>query len=205
MHTADTTLSSEAWASPARKRARVICLASLAASLALYTLSPFMTLWTIAGAVSSHDMVALGHTINWSSLDASIKEQVLNGLNLGKVNQVSDELPEFGSSFATNIVSNAVDTRVTQTNLGSVVDQAMASGPDHMNAGTVFSAVSHALVRFTAANSFEAQVVLPGHENETPLRVQLRIERWQWKLTRVDFPTANHQPLMEASVTQHKA
>ncbi|WP_291366374.1 DUF2939 domain-containing protein [Acetobacter sp. UBA5411] len=205
MHTADTTPHSDAWACPARKRARVICLASLAMSLALYTLSPFMTLWTIAGAVSNHDMVALGHTINWSSLDASIKEQVLNGLNIGQVNEVSDELPEFGSSFATNIVSNAVDTRVTQDNLGKVVDQAMASSPAPINSGTVFSAVSHALVRFTAANSFEAQVVLPGHENETPLRVQLRIERWQWKLTRVDFPTEVHRPVMEASVIQHKA
>ncbi|MCE0743381.1 DUF2939 domain-containing protein [Acetobacter sicerae] len=205
MHTADTTPSSDAWASPARKRARVICLASLATSLAFYTLSPFMTLWTIAGAVSNHDMIALGHTINWSSLDASIKEQVLNGLNIGQANEVSDELPEFGSSFATNVVSNAVDTRVTQDNLGHVIDQAMASGPARINAGTVLSAVSHALVRFTAANSFEAQVMLPGHENETPLRVQLRIERWQWKLTRVDFPTAVHHPVMEASVMQHKA
>jgi hypothetical protein len=174
-------------------------------SLALYALSPFMTLWTIAGAVSNHDMVTLGHTINWSSLDASIKEQVLNGLNIGPATEVSDELPEFGTSFATNIVSNAVDTRVTQANLGNVIDQAMASNPAPINTGTVLAAVSHALVRFTSANSFEAQVVLPGHENETPLRVQLRIERWQWKLTRVDFPTAIHHPVMEASVIQHKA
>ncbi|NHN88451.1 DUF2939 domain-containing protein [Acetobacter conturbans] len=205
MQSAEIAHTSEAWACPARKRARGICIASLAASLGLYALSPFMTLWTIADAVSSHDMVALGQTINWSSLDASLKEQVLDGLNLRHATAAAEELPEFGSSFATTVVSNAVDLTVNQQNLGFVVDQAFSSGSAKMSAGSIFSAVSHALVRFTGANTFEAQMVVPGHEQETPLRVELRIERWQWKLTRVDFPTTPHRPVMEASVSQRHA
>ena len=205
MRSAEMTHTSEAWACPARKRARAICVGALAASLGCYALSPFVTLWTIASAVSSHNMVALGQTINWSSLDASLKEQVLDGLHLGHATEVVDDLPEFGSSFATNVVSNAVDLTVNQQNLGSVVDQAMASAPSRINAGSMFSAVSHAVVRFTGANTFEAQMVVPGHEKDTPLRVQLRIERWQWKLTRVDLPATPHKTVIEASVTRRRA
>ncbi|GBQ24418.1 hypothetical protein AA0472_1417 [Acetobacter estunensis NRIC 0472] len=205
MRAAELTSVSEAWACPARKRARVLCVASLAMSLALYALSPFVTLWTIARSVETHDMLALGQTINWTSLDASLKEQVLDGLNLGHATEAADELPEFGASFATNVVSNAVDLTVTQQNLGMVVDQAMgATAPGKMSASTMLSAVGHAVVRFTGGNTFEAAMVVPGHETETPLRVQLRIERWQWKLTRVDLPAPVPHPVMEASLSSRR-
>ncbi|GEN65189.1 hypothetical protein AOE01nite_34130 [Acetobacter oeni] len=174
-------------------------------SLGLYAASPFVTLWTIASSVSNRDMTALGQTINWSSLDASLKEQVLDGLHLGPAADAVEELPEFGSSFATNVVSNAVDLTVNQRNLGHVVDEAMASAPGANDNREVLSALTHAVVRFTSANLFEAQVALPGHENETPLRVQLRIEGWRWKLTRVDFPVPASHPVMEASITQRHA
>ena len=108
-----------------------------------------MTLWTVASSVAHHDMPTLARTINWSSVDASLKEQILNGLNLGHVTEAADELPEFGESFATKVVSNAVDLNVTSENLGNVVDQAMAGSASAVSAGTVFSAVSHALVRLS--------------------------------------------------------
>ncbi|NHO32954.1 DUF2939 domain-containing protein [Acetobacter fallax] len=203
MYSAPVTPSSDAWACPARKRARVVCVAAFMMSFALYAASPFVTLWTIASSVSTHDMTSLGQTINWSSLDASLKEQVLGGLHLGPATEAADELPEFGSSFATNAVSNAVDLTVNQQNLGNVVDQAMAASPRAGSA--VVSALTHAVVRFTSANSFEAQVALPGHEKETPLRVQLRIEGWRWKLTRVDLPAPASHPVMEASITRRRA
>ncbi len=205
MFTAPVTPTSDAWACPARKRARVICVAAFMMSFALYAASPFVTLWTIASSVSTRDMTALGQTINWSSLDASLKEQVMDGLHLGPAAQPVDDLPEFGSSFATSVVSNAVDLTINQKNLGHVVDEAIAAAPGAVHGGQMVAALTHAVVRFTSASSFEAQVALPGHENETPLRVQLRIEGWKWKLTRVDLPAPVSHPVMEASITQRHA
>lgn len=195
---------SDTRADAAPSRARRICLAAFGLALGLYVASPFATLWTIASAVSNHDMIALGHTINWSSLDASLKEQVLDGFHLAHTTEATEELPEFGASFATTVVSNAVDLNVNQKNLGAVLDQALASSPEAVKSVSLLSALAHTAFRFTSANSFEAQLVLPGHEKQTPLRVQLRIERWQWKLTGVSLPTTRPR-LMEASLSRHRA
>ncbi|GBQ95691.1 hypothetical protein AA23498_2402 [Acetobacter nitrogenifigens DSM 23921 = NBRC 105050] len=188
---------------PRRRSARKVCVAAFVTSFAIYAASPFMAMWSIATSVRQHDMVALGHSINWGLLDASLKQQVLTDLNLQPTN-ASDDLPAFGESFATNVVSNAVDIHVTQNNLGVVVDEAMAAIPKATGGGTIFGTLRHASGHFTRLDTFQAQVTLPGHENDTPLAIELRIEGWRWKLTRIDLPAPKH-PVMEASATPHNA
>lgn len=182
--------------------ARRVCIGASAAALGLYLASPFVTLWSIGSAIQTHDMTALGQVINWSELDASIKHQTLSGLHL---EQVSNDLPDFGSSFATTAVSNAVDFTVTQANLGTLVDQAVpAAIPANQPAPSFASLVEKASVRFTRIDQFEVDVPLPGHEHDTPLKIEMRIQNWRWKVTKVEFPTAR-APIMQASVAPSNA
>lgn len=125
-----------------------------------------------------------GHQLG--ALDASIKHQTLNGLHLVPT---SDDLPEFGESFAATAVSNAVDTTVTQNNLGMLVDQAIPAAVPVSQPNISFASLAaHASVRFARLDQFVAEVPLPGHERETPLRIEMRIQGWRWKITNVEFP-----------------
>ncbi|MDG6093578.1 DUF2939 domain-containing protein [Acetobacter sp. AN02] len=174
-----------------RVRARRLCLASFVCAFVLFLASPLITLWNISAAIQSGNMEGLGRSINWGSLDSCLKQQILAGLNLD-MSPPSDELPDFGSSFAVAAVSSAIDHRLTQENIGSVVGQIFPDGigAQAVSSGTVLSVLQHASGRFSSYNVFEARVVLPGHEKETPLGIQLKIEGWRWKLTRVDLPVA---------------
>lgn len=182
--------------------ARRVCVAASAAALGLYLASPFVTLWSIGSAIQTHDMTALGQAINWSELDASIKHQTLSGLHLERV---SDDLPDFGSSFATTAVSNAVDFTVTQANLGTLVDQAVpAAIPASQPMPSFATLAQKASVRFTRLDQFEVDVPLPGHEQDTPLKIEMRIQNWRWKVTKVEFP-ARRAPIMQASAAPSNA
>ncbi|ASL39596.1 MULTISPECIES: DUF2939 domain-containing protein [Acetobacter] len=185
-----------------RQTARGICVASAVAALGVYLASPFVTLWSVGSALHTHDMAALGQVINWGALDASIKHQTLNGLHLIPA---SDDLPEFGESFAATAVSNAVDTTVTQNNLGMLVDQAIPAAVPVSQPNISFASLAaHASVRFARLDQFVAEVPLPGHERETPLRIEMRIQGWRWKITNVEFPTAR-APVLQASAAPSNA
>ena len=188
-----------------RQTARGICVASAAAALGVYLASPFVTLWSAASDLQQHNALALGQMINWGALDASLKRQTLAGLHLN-IQPAADELPEFGTSFASTAVSNAVDMTVTQANLGALMDEAMpATTSTAQPAAPSFAAlVSRASVHFNRLDQFVMELPLPGHERETPLRVELRIEGWGWKITNVEFPM-RREPIMQASATPSNA
>ncbi|MBO1323633.1 DUF2939 domain-containing protein [Acetobacter sp. TBRC 12305] len=189
----------------AGQTARRLCILSATLACGLYLASPFMTLLSVASDLRSHDMVSLGHVINWGSLDASIKKQALNGLHMLS-EPPADELPEFGSSFAGAAVSNAVDTSVNQANLGTLVDQALleTAGPTRPSLLSVAAVASRTTVRFTRPDEFVAAVPLPGHEHDTPLRIQMRIEGWHWKITAVEFPVSRGT-VVQAATAPHNA
>ncbi|MFT9258587.1 MAG: DUF2939 domain-containing protein [Acetobacter sp.] len=189
----------------AGQTARRLCILSATIACGLYLASPFMTLLFVAADLRSHDMVALGHVINWGRLDASIKKQALSGLHIA-TEPPPDELPEFGSSFADAAVSNAVDTSVTQANLGTLVDQALleTAGPTRPSALSVAALATHMTVRFTRPDEFVAAVPLPGHEHDSPLRILMRIEGWHWKITAVEFPVS-HGTVVQAANSAHNA
>jgi hypothetical protein len=186
---------------PRRQTARRVCVATAAASFGLYLASPFVTLWSVASDLQRHDAAALGRMINWGALDASLKRQTLAGLHLN-IQPAADELPDFGSSFATTAVSNAVDTTVTQANLGTLLDEALPTAAPSAQSGTpsFASLATRASVHFNRLNQFVMELPLPGHEHETPLRVELRIQGWKWKITNVELPV-RRAPIMQASAT----
>ncbi|MFT8782372.1 DUF2939 domain-containing protein [Acetobacter syzygii] len=188
-----------------RQTARRVCVTAAAASFGLYLASPFVTLWSAASDLQHHDATALGRMINWGSLDASLKRQTLAGLHLN-VQPAADELPEFGSSFASTAVSNAVDTTVNQANLGTLIDEAMpANAPAAQATAPSFASLAtRASVHFNRLDQFVMELPLPGHERETPLRVELRIQGWNWKITNVELPM-RREPVMQASATPSNA
>jgi len=175
----------------------------------LFVASPFVSLWSVSHAIETKDMSTLNRQINWRSLAHCIKDQAI-----GPVQTVSDDLPDFGSSFARNAISNAVDMEVTPDNLPTIVDEAM---PDvGLSTGQVTPGLGvggvrmmrHAHAHFVSANRFEASLTLPGHERETPLRITMKIEGWRWKVTQVRFPTSDpsqNRPVMEASAAASHA
>lgn len=175
-------------ARPGRHTARMVCAGASIAAFGLYLASPFLTLWSIGSSLKTHDMVSLGQMINWGELDTSIKQQAMAGMHL--LPAAADDLPEFGSSFATEVVSNAVDINVSQQNLGTLVDEVLpASAQEHATHNLSFaSLISQATFHFERPDLFVALVHLPGHENETPLEIDMRIQHWQWKVTSINFP-----------------
>lgn len=130
-------------------------------------------------------MSSLNTCLKWESVRNGLKTQAVDTL-LGP-QHADDELPEFGSSFASSAMSNAIDEEVRPDKLGMLVDHLLP----HEQPGapqTLFGLMRHVHMHFTHPGVFEASVIMPGHENETPLRLQMRIHAFQWKIHRVDLP-----------------
>ncbi|MBB2174663.1 DUF2939 domain-containing protein [Gluconacetobacter johannae] len=181
-----------------RHQARRICAVTLVMSLSLFVASPFVTLWSVSSALQANDMRSLGSFLNWRAVRTSLKTQLVDSV-VGTQPVADDELPEFGSSFATAAVSNAVDLNVNPDNLGSLVGQVMPAAPAIPVEARV-AILHHVHVRFVRPDMFEASIAVPGHEHESPLHLQMRIQGWRWKITRVDLPSAHpDHPIMEAS------
>ncbi|AXY21963.1 MULTISPECIES: DUF2939 domain-containing protein [Komagataeibacter] len=182
-----------------RQQARWVCAGTLAAATSLYAASPFFTLWSITSAIRAHDMGSLNTTLKWDTVRSSLKNQVVDGL-IGPTH-ADDELPEFGSSFASSAVSNAIDEEVRPDRLGNLVDHLMpheqVAAP--MGVPAMVGMLGRVHMHFTHPGVFEASVIMPGHENETPLRLQMRIHGFQWKIHSVGLPAPRQQPLIEAS------
>lgn len=193
---------------PRHQAARRACVCSALLALGLYVASPFITLFCVAEDLQTHDMTALGRIINWGSLDTSIRQQALAGLHLD-TQPPADELPEFGNSFASTAVSNAVDQSVNSANLGTLVDQALPAIPPEASPTLSLHGLTTLLhqtsLRFARLDCFVAELPIPGHADETPLRVELRIQSWRWKITNVTFPVAQSRTLQASGPAPARA
>lgn len=199
--------------SAAKRACRRVAAASFCVSAGLFLFSPVSALWTLADAVRGNDVVALRDGADWGALRASLKDAFLQpapsvaatpvaGVRLASARvpvsaaapaPVSDdELPEFGSSFVSTVVSNAVDDDVTPERLLALAHPA-ASG----TAGPV--SVPDALHRlagfgFDAPDRFEVALRISDQPNAEPVRLVLRIERWRWKVIAVHMPASPAEP-----------
>jgi Protein of unknown function (DUF2939) len=185
-----------------RQQARRICAVTAVMSLSLFVASPFVTLWSVASAIQAHDSRAVGTFLNWRAVRSSLKAQIAS--SIGGQAASDDDLPEFGSSFATAAVSNAVDLDVNADNLGTVIGEVMpAAGPVPVTSEAAM--LHHVHVRFLRPDIFEARIVLPGHDHASPLRLEMHIQGWRWKITRVDLPSSQgDHPIIEASLASDR-
>ncbi|QNT77671.1 DUF2939 domain-containing protein [Entomobacter blattae] len=190
-----------------KRKTLVVSVSALIAASSLYLVSPYFALWSIASAVENNDMPTLGKSINWHSLCDSLQGQastmLSNTYGIHTVSEDSADLPDFGSSFATKAVSNAIKIRVTQENLGTIVKQFFPtetnSTPKTPSAhqGMHMNGFAH----FISPTTFIVDVSVPGHENETPMEIEMKIQKWRWKIVKILLPTPNKKSnrVMEAS------
>ncbi|WP_231854231.1 DUF2939 domain-containing protein [Gluconacetobacter diazotrophicus] len=187
-----------------RQQARRICAVTVVMSLSLFVASPFVTLWSVASAIQAHDARAVGTFLNWRAVQTSLKSQILGGV-VSPQPANDDDLPEFGSSFATAAVSNAVDTNVNADTLATLIGQVMPAAKPAPAASPI-AILRHVHVRFLRPDMFQARIVLPGHEHDSPLCLQMRIQGWRWKIIQVDLPgSQGNHPIVEASVATDRS
>ncbi|MBE7211527.1 MAG: DUF2939 domain-containing protein [Gluconacetobacter diazotrophicus] len=197
---------------PLRRGCRQVALASFAASALLFAASPLSALWSLADAVQHGNVVALRSGADWSALRVALKGDLADIIHPAATVKLAsarvaadgaapvaadDDLPEFGSSFATNVVSNAVDDEVTPEHLLELMRPAPASGGASTGAATPsLSAMLHriAALRFTAPDRFEAAFLLSDQPGADPVRLSMHLEHWRWRVVAVHVAPAAPSP-----------
>lgn len=172
-----------------------IPFACLVASLSLYAASPFVALWSVASALQNHDVRTVQSALDWRTVRSGFKSDLSPGASVSlasssHVAAAQDELPDFGDSFATTIVSHVVDDVITPEHLVAMLVHAEparhAADTSGSGALSMLARVDH--VRFIGPNQFEASVRMDDDPKAAPVTVSMRIEKWQWKITRIQMP-----------------
>ena len=96
-----------------------------------------------------------------------------------------DDLPEFGSSFATTIVSHVVDDVMTPEHLAAMLSRSAADHGDRPGP-SMLDRVRH--IGFVSPTEFVAAIRVSPDAEAPPVLVTLRVEKWQWKVTRIHVP-----------------
>ncbi|MBS1067367.1 DUF2939 domain-containing protein [Gluconobacter cerinus] len=167
-------------------RARQGLGVTVGAVLAAYAVSPFLALWDIDRAMKGNNPARLIPHVDWSSLAHSLKEQFRP-----PVPASDDDLPDFGSSFAGNAISNAIDTELSPATLMSTAHQLMPAGSSSYSSGGGWPVLGGLHAHFVSLNKFEAQVDQPG---QTPFVLHMKFEHWGWKITRFELPQSAPRP-----------
>lgn len=152
--------------------------AGIGAAIVAYAASPYIALWNIDRAARTDNSHALGHYVDWSALTQSLKKEFVPAPAAG------DDLPDFGSSFAGNVVSNAIESDLTPASLLTTAHQYMPAGYGAGQGGGVTSWTG-LRARFVSLRKFEARIAEPGR---TPFVVHMSFEHWGWKITRLEMP-----------------
>jgi hypothetical protein len=177
-------------ASPVRRRqATRICAGAMAMAGCLYVASPYVALWSMGAALQRNDRGALCSSLDWEQVRAGLKDSL--GLQR-PVRQVSqqDELPDFGTSFVSNVASGMIDDDITPERIDT-----MLSGLGSHADGT--TTLPHGF--FAGPARFEVQV---GTAGRAPIRITMRIEKWRWKITRITLPESMLNPAAATHVAR---
>jgi len=155
------------------RRARRLCLASFSVAGLIYLASPFLSLWSLAGAVTRDDQTALRSDCDWERVRDGLKRSLgLPGLQKAS----DDELPAFGESFAAGVASGMIDEDVSPARLGEILRNPVwrHGAGARLPRGT-----------FVAPARFEATIPTAGGE---PIVIDLAVEKWRWKVVHVSIP-----------------
>ena len=188
----------------------VISALCLVLALTTYALSPLVTLWSVASALRRDDVPTLRMALDWQGVRDGLKTDLGAGapVSLASVRQATvrqatvrqasvrqatvrqasageDDLPEFGSSFATTLVSHAVDDVMTPEHLASVLSHTGA-GPASRPGLSWLERVRR--IGFAGPAEFEAAIRMSPDDGAPPVVVTMHVEKWQWKVTRIHLP-----------------
>ncbi len=167
----------------------------LVLALAVYAVSPLVTLWGVASALQRDDVSALRVALDWREVRSGLKTDLGGGapVSLASVRQASarqaaaqqDDLPEFGSSFATTIVSHVVDDVMTPEHLAAMLSRTASDRGDQAEPSMLGRVQRFG---FVSPTEFRAAIRLSPDADAPPVVVTMRVEKWQWKVTRVHVP-----------------
>lgn len=153
----------------------------------LYITYPYMTLWSISKAMQTHDTKKLLTYLDWKAIKVNLQTDLSHSIQ--STPTANDELPDFGNSFATTAISNAVDLHVTPENLTRFINRMKedtAQKHSSMMAALVQSFMdTH--IHFMSPTSLQAKVIIPGEQKDDPIQMTMRLQHWRWKVTSFKF------------------
>lgn len=177
-------------------RCFAVAASTLALALGLYAVSPVVTLMSVGAALQHDDLATLSASLDWHDVRSGLKADLGPGapVSLASTHQVvaaSDELPDFGDSFATTIVSHVVDDVVTPEHLVAMLSHATSSHASARPApaaglASMLAHVQH--IGFVGPTRFEAAIRLTDDGDAPPVLISLQVQKWQWKIVRIRLP-----------------
>lgn len=177
-------------------RSFAVAASCLAMALVLYAASPLVTLWSMGMALQHDDVGTLRGALDWRNVRDGLKADLGSGasVSLASAHQTvpaEEELPDFGASFSTTIVSHVVDDVMTPEHLVGMLSHAStghAVAPSGLAASLMSTLGRIQHVGFNGPARFEAAVRLADDPAAAPVTVSLQLRKWQWKVTRIHVP-----------------
>jgi hypothetical protein len=171
------------------RRKRVLIFAALAAFS--YVAYPYVTLARLGAALGTGDDKTLETLVAWGQVREGIKEDICD--DMAEAPSADTTLRPFGFSFVRGVASNVVDAHVSPH---GILAAARHFDPANLTLGAV-SGVKWAF--FESPTQFVAELKPPGMPaNAPPVRVQMELHGFAWKVTRVWLPptllAATNQP-----------
>ncbi len=179
-----------------RHQAATLSATCFALALLFYALSPAVTLLSVASGLQHEDVGTLRGALDWRAVRLGLKADFGGGLPVSlasaKVSASDDELPGFGESFASTLVSHVVDNEVTPEGMMAMLSRSGTGGIGQAGAGAL-AAVRSVLgrverVAFLGPARFEAAIRMSDDPSAQPVCVSMRLEHWQWKITQIHLP-----------------
>ena len=173
-------------------RLRVAAVAAAAVVLG-FVVSPYVTLCRIGLALRHDDVATLATLVDWDSVRLGLRDEIApGGVAVRDASATvatapaNDDLPDFGSSFASDAVSNALDTAITPAHVGAMLQAAGGSGRSWL-------AEAAALVRATSFHGLRhLDVAMPKDgPGDNAIRIRLDYDALHgWRVRRVLLPPA---------------
>ena len=171
------------------RRRDLVLFVPLALTLG-YLASPYVALVRLACAIRSNDVAVLASAIAWNDMRADLASQ-LGGAVVqnasATVPAAGDDLPDFGSSFASSATSNAISTSLTPESLHALL------GGGHAQTGNLMSEARALLAggAFHGPAGFDLTIAPDPATTATPVCIHLAFTwRHGWRVERVHLPPA---------------
>ncbi len=162
----------------------------------VYAVSPYVALWRMSVAFRAHDLVSLRADIDWAGVRNGLKQELSSAVGAPaattravkpaslSTSADSDELPEFGASFAKTAVSNVVDEDCDPEH----VEAMFGTGPSHSSTTIGQARRMLAWAFFTGPKSFQALLRVSDDPRQPPVRVRMVFGGRGWQVTNVWLP-----------------
>ena len=195
--------------SRAYNRVLIVSVVPLAAAFC-YLASPYVALYHLSRALQTSDCKTLRVAIDWTRVRASLQDEITGGAGAQTAKAgiavakpaaaTSDDLPDFGDSFATVATGNALSSDLTPESVAALVRDHPVTMVD---TGGSMLAEARELVAwafFSGPRSFEVWFRADQDPHELPVRLQLAFTRQHgWRVVGVWVP----QDLLSAGDATH--